>query len=199
MSSGENQSLYHDRGTSSAGALTSNQGAIIWNPWYNITRGTSISNRIGDEITARGMALRLMYNCDFARPSQFVRIIIAVTPKTTGSTILDGTNFDLLDAAGSNDTVTGMTKKEGVKVLYDKMVTFNANGDRTVPTTGDNRCFKKLYIKSKRGSNLKWQQDGTLANKPVGVWIIPYDQYGTLRTDILGYVSYTYKLYFKDV
>lgn len=199
MSSGENTNCYHDRGTSAAGALTTNEGALIFNPWYSITRGTSISNRIGDEVMARGMSIRLMYQCDYARPSQFLRVIIAVIPKTVGGVITDGSNYDLMDAGGSNDTVTGMIKREGVRVLYDKMTTFNSNGDRTTPTTGDNRVFKKLWIKSRKGGSLKWQQDGTLANKPVGVWVIPYDQYGTLRTDILGYVSYTYKLYFKDI
>lgn len=199
MSAGESQAMYHDRGASTAGALTNNQGALIWNPWYFITRGTSISNRVGDEVYPVGMSLRFMYLCDAQRPSQFVRIIVAVIPKIVGTTALDGSNYDILDAAGSNDTVTGMPKKEGVKVLYDKMVTFNANGDRTVPTTGDNRCFKQIYIKSQNASKLAWQQDGTLVNKPVGVWVIPYDQYGTLRTDILGFCSYTYKLYFKDI
>lgn len=195
----ENAILYHDRGAGTAGALTSNQGALVWNPWFAITRGDTVSNRDGDEIYPRGMAARIMYLCDSNRPSHFVRIIVAVVPKTSGTTILDGSNFDLLDAAGSNDTVTGMVKREGIKVLYDKTFTVQAPAIRSVATTGDGRLFKKFYIKSKKGGKLSWQQDGNLANKPVGIWVIPYDQYGTLRTDILGYCSYSYKLYFKDV
>lgn len=199
MGAGENSACYHDRGDVSAGALTSNQGTIIWNPWFAITRGTSPSNRIGDEIYPRGMAIRMFYNCDFNRPSQFVRIIVAVIPKVVAGTVMNGSNFDLMDAQGSNDTVTGMIKREGVKVLYDKVKTFECDGTRAVQTTGDSRFFKKIYIKSKHGGKLSWQQDGTLSNKPVGVWVVPYDQYQTLRTDVLGYVSWTYKLYFKDV
>lgn len=199
MSAGENNACYHDRGSSSAGVLTSNQGTVIWNPWFAISRGTSISNRIGDEITPRGMALRMLYNCASDRPSQCIRIIVAVVPKTVGSTLLDGSNYDLLDAGGSNDTVTGMIKKEGVRVLYDKTYTLQTLGVRAVPVAGDSRLFKKLYIKSKRGSKLMWQQDGSLANKPVGVWVVPYDAYNTLRTDNLGFLNYTYKLYFKDI
>lgn len=199
MSAGENQALYHDRGNPTAGLLTSNQGATIFNPWYNITRGTSISQRIGDEITPSGMALRIMYNAVADRPSQFVRIIVAVIPKTVASVILDGSNYDLLDAGGSNDTVTGMIKKEGVKCLYDKTLRLQNDGQRAVAAEGDSRMYKKLYIKSKRGSKITWQQDGTLANKPVGVWVIPYDRFGTLRSDGLGLLSYTYKLYFKDI
>ena len=98
MSASEATALYHDRGTSGAGALTTNEGALIFNPWYSITRGTSISNRIGDEVVARGMSLRLQYVAAADRPAQFVRIIIAVIPKLTGTTVLDGTNYDLMDA-----------------------------------------------------------------------------------------------------
>lgn len=194
----ENLDLYHDRGSSTAGFGTTNEGAIVFNPWQYITKGTSVSQRIGDEVYARGMSVRLFYLAAADRPSQFVRIVIAVIPKTVGTTIMDGSNFDLLDAAGSNDTVTGMIKKEGVKVLYDKVTTLQVSGPRAVATLGESRMFKKFFIKSKRGGVLKWQQDGNLANKPVGVWVIPYDSYSTLRTDILGKVSFTYKLYFKD-
>jgi len=129
-----------------------------------------------------------------------VRIIVAVIPKVVSATIMDGQNFDLLDAAGSNDTVTGFVKREGVKVLYDKVWTGTARGKtEDADEFGDNRFYKQFYIKSKRGSKITWQQDGTLSNKPVGIWVIPYDDYGTLRSSILGNVTYTYKLYFKDV
>ena len=58
----ENVALYHDRGASSAGLLTSNQGSIVFNPWFAITKGDTVSNRDGDEIYPRGMSFRLMYN-----------------------------------------------------------------------------------------------------------------------------------------
>ena len=58
----ENVALYHDRGASSAGLLTSYQGSIVFNPWFAITKGDTVSNRDGDEIYPRGMSFRLMYN-----------------------------------------------------------------------------------------------------------------------------------------
>lgn len=195
----EDLSLYHDRGGSSAGALTTNQAACVFNPWYYITKGDTVSNRDGDEIYPRGMSLRFLYNAETGRANQFVRVIIAVIPKVVSGTIMDGTNFDLLDAGGSNDTVTGMIKKEGVKVLYDKTYTLAPGALKTAAEVGESRLFKKLYIKTKRGGKVKWQQDGSLANNPVGVWIVPYDNYSTLRTSALGRLSLTYKLYFKDV
>lgn len=200
MGSTEDLSLYHDRGGASAGALTTNQAAVVFNPWYYITKGDTVSQRDGDEIYPRGMAVRMCYYCAADRQAQFVRIIVAVIPKVVSGTIMDGSNFDLMDAAGSNDTVTGMIKREGVKVLYDKIWTGKTVGkSEDADQLGENRFFKKIYIKTKKGGKLSWQQDGTLANKPVGLWVIPYDDYGTLRTDILGKLALTYKLYFKDV
>lgn len=200
MAASEQNYLYHDRGTSGAGALTSNEGAVVFNPWNNITKGTSISQRIGDEIYPRGMSMRIAVWTRPGRPAQFVRFIVAVIPKVVGTTIMDGTNFDLMDQAGSNDTVTGMIKKEGVKVLYDRMVNLTCpSNDTATCTFGINRIFKKIYIKSKRGGKLTWGQDGYMTNKPVGVWVIPYDNYAALRTDWIAETSFTYKLYFKDV
>lgn len=200
MNAAENVALYHDRGTSAATAVSTNEGALIFNPWLNITKGNSVNTRIADEIYPTGMALRLMCWNTPGRAAQFIRIVIAVVPKVMSNVVLDGGNFDLMDASGSNDTVTGMIKKEGVKVLYDKMTTFKASGSTdAAATSGDNRFFRKLYIKSKRGQKITWGQDGYITNKPVGIWVIPYDEYGSLRTDNILGCSYTYKLYFKDV
>ena len=199
MAASENNACYHDRGAPGAGLLTNNQGAQIFNPWYSITKGDTVSNRDGDEIYATGMSVRLMYNAESDRPNQFVRIIVAVIPKVSSATIMDGTNFDLMDQAGSNDTVTGMIKREGVKCLYDKVFTLKSGGQNPEGTIGETRLFKKFYIKSRKGGKLKWQQDGTLVNKPVGIWVIPYDTYATLRSAALGVLSFTYKLYFKDI
>jgi hypothetical protein len=200
MGATEARVLYHDRGTTNAVVLTSNEGAVVFNPWYAITKGTSISQRIGDEVYPRGMSFRIMYWTAQSRASQFVRIIVAVIPKIVATDIMDGSNFDLMDANGSNDTVTGMIKKEGVKVLYDRVITLRADGSTdSTSADGDQRFFKKFYIKSKKGSKLSWGQDGLLQNKPVGIWVIPYDKYSALRTDALGTCSFTYKMYFKDV
>jgi len=195
----EYQPLYHDRGEGGAGLITSNQGAFLFNPWYNITKGTSISQRIGDEVYCRGMSLRFCYWNSADRPAQVLRVIIAVIPKVVGTAIMDGSNFDLLDSAGSNDTVTGMVKKEGVKVLYDRCYTMNAQSSvQSGYAFGNNIINKKIWIRSKPGQKLSWGQDGLLQNKPLGVWVIPYISYAAQRSDIAGRVSGTWKLYFKD-
>lgn len=203
----ENLALYHDRGDAVAGALATTQGAMIWNPWFSISRGTAPGNRIGDEIYPVGMALRLCYWCAADRQAQFVRIIVASVPRVStypggpGPVVTDEGKVDLMDPAGSNDTVTGMIKSSdtGIKVLYDRIWTGTAKGKtEDADELGDNRFFKKIWLKAKRGSKITWGVDGYIKNNPIGVWVLPYDDYNTLRTDILGRCSFTYKLYFKD-
>lgn len=154
------------------------------------------------------MSLRMCYWCAADRQAQFVRIIIASVPRvntfpgSAGQVISSEGSYDLLETTGSNDTVTGIVKSSdsGIKVLYDRMWTGTARGKtEDADELGDNRFFKKIWIRAKRGSKITWQQDGYLKNNPIGVWVIPYDDYSTLRTDILGKCTFTYKLYFKDL
>jgi len=204
----ENVSLYHDRGTSDAGLISSTQGAIIFNPWYNVTRGTAVGNRIGDEIYPVGMAIRLAYWCAADRQAQYVRIVVCSVPKAStianagAEVVTAGGSLDILDPAGSNDTVTGMIQSaddSGIKVLYDKLWTGTAKGKtEDADELGDNRFFKKIWIRAKRGSKIHWRPDGYMKNNPLAVYVLPYDDYGSLRSDILGKCSYTCKLYYKD-
>ena len=50
------------------------------------------------------------------RPGKFVHIVIAFIPKNVSGTIMDGSSFDLMDAASSNDTMTRMIQRERVKL-----------------------------------------------------------------------------------
>lgn len=200
--------LYHDRGAANAGALASTQGSLIFNPWFNyVTKGTSVGNRIGDEIYPRGISLRMCYWCAADRQAQFLRFIVVSLPRVNtypggpGEIVTTAGSVDLMDPAGSNDTVTGMIKSSdtGIKVLFDKLYTLRVVGKtEDADQIGEQRWFKKFWIKAKKGSKLTWGIDGYLKNNPMAIYVIPYDDYNTLRTDILGKISYTCKLYWKD-
>lgn len=200
MVGAEATSLYHDRGTATAGVTTTNQGPIIWNPWYDITKGTTKSQRIGDQIYPTGISLRFCYWAAADRQAQFLRMIVAILPKVDSNAVTNGANYDLLDPAGSNDTVTGMPKAEGLTILYDKMITMKGMFSQSgVTVAGEQRVFRKIWIRAKKGSKITWNDDGAVTNRPMAIFAIPYDEYATLRSDILGTASWTYKLYFKDV
>jgi hypothetical protein len=197
----ENVALYHDRGAVGAGLLTTNQGAVIFNPWYDINRGDGPGNRDGDEIHPTGFGVRMLIRNATDRPNLHYRVVVAVIPKVYLGVVMDGTNFDLGSGASGNDIMTNYFKKEGVKVLMDKMIhgytqsTFvstGAGGGAPAMSSQAYNKFLKFYIRSKPGAKIKWMEDGKIVNNPVGVWIIPYENYATLRSDIVSYVSFSY-------
>jgi len=204
----EDVALYHDRGEGTAGVLTTNQGSIIFNPWYAINRGDGPGNRDGDEIAPSGFAVRMLIRNMPDRPNLHYRIVVAVIPKLYLGIVSNGSNFDLGSGASGNDIMTNFFKKEGVKVLYDKMIhgytqsTFVSNGGGGgVPAMSSQAYnkFLKFYVRSKKGSKIKWMEDGQIANNPVGVWVIPYENYATTRLDKVAAVSFSYKMYWRDL
>jgi len=198
----ENLNLYHDVGYG-AGPTTS-QKAILFNPWVNITKGDTISQRTGDEIIARGMKVRLWLANKLDRPNVLYRVMVVVLPKYYGGALTTGDNVDLFQTNSGNNTMCALPKREGFKVLYDKIVPLEAHYSRGVgaetATTSFKEAhkFKQFYIKSKKGSKLKWMEDGTLANRPMAFYVIPYDSFGTLQTDNIGSCCFAYSLFFRD-
>lgn len=193
--------LYHNRGDASAGLLTSNQGALIWNPWALIQQGTTSRDRIASEIWPRGIGLRLHYEPFTDRMATHVRIIVCTIPKSSTGSINTGSNFNLMDAGPGvpNNCLIGFRKDDsGIKVMYDKVFYV-----KQVPLgTGqdaEGSFFKRLYIKNKRGGKVIFESQNNIVNKPLAVYVIPYDIVGTQRSDTIARCSYMYKLYFRDV
>lgn len=200
---GDNQSLYHDRGTATATAVGANQGAIVFDPWALIPRGTSSRERVGDEIYGRGMSLRLtMYNA-VDRPNLFFRIIVCRLNRVINGVAMTGGNFDMFDAQGCNDCIAAITKDDsGVKILYDKV--FQTQGhlwqyEGAGGTVRKPRLFKKLWINRKGSKKIIFSDANTIVNNPIAVFVLPYDEYAALRTDNVANIQWSYKLYFKDV
>lgn len=198
---GDDTLLYHDRGTTTATAVGGTQGALIWDPWVNIGQGTGVRNRVGDEIYPRGMALRLtMFNA-VDRQCLYYRIIVCKLNRVINGTGMTGGNFDMFDTNGSNDCIASMIKNDsGVKVYYDKVFVVQGNClGPSGPQNRKNRMFKKLFINPKGSKKIIFSAANTIINNPLAVFVLPYDEYATLRTDNVANCQYSCKLYFKDV
>ena len=141
------------------------------------------------------------------RPNVLYRVIVAVLPKTYNGVTVTAGSIDIgrTFQTGTNGNYLTMPidVEKGIKVLYDKVFR-NELGISTVPLglTGGKEChiFKKLWIKRKRSSKIQWEPVGTeITNKPLAVYVIPYDSFGTLTTDNISSVAWTATLYYKDV
>jgi len=208
----ENVQLYHNNGT--ATTLTSNPASLqtIFNPWADIPVGTGRSDRIGDRIIPRGMSLKIWFANKSDRPNVMFRVIICRAPKiVTGAATTYNSMYPFQPAnlgATGNQMILPLDKDRGIKAFYDK--TFNlqlGTSNVEVPILGyvgkELHMVKKFWIKSK-GRPIQFDPaagvgtNSTIANNPLLVYVIPYDSYGTLKTDNIASVSYFARLYYKD-
>lgn len=194
----ENVQLYHDVGNGIG--PTTNQKALVFDPWLNLVQGVSKSTRIGDKVTPVGYKLRLW----FANKPNFIdvlyRLIVVILPRAIGTVAVSPTNVDLFratDIGTNNSTMCGHIDKETVKkVLYDK--TFRLQNSSGFDTK-EVHMIKKLYFKTKRARPIEYINNSNVhKNNFLAVYLIPYDSWGTLQTDNIASCAYIDRIYYKD-
>lgn len=197
----ENHQLYHNTGTTGYAY----SGPILFNPWRYIPLGTNNHQRVGDSITPRGMSLRLWMANKQDRPNLLYRVLVLVMPKSYNGIAVTGGSMDIgtpfQNGANGNYMTMPIDTEKGIKVLYDKVFR-NELGNCNTGTGVMKEChlFKKLWIKRKRSNNIMFDTAGVeIINKPLNIYVIPYDSYGTLTTDNVASCAWTATLYYKDV
>lgn len=201
----ENQQLYHNTGVTGYAFV----GPVLFNTWNLISQGTGEQQRIGKEIYARGFSLKFWMANKLDRPNVMYRVVVCVLPKTYNNARVTAGSIDIMEGiqAGSavgNYMILPIDKEKGIRVLYDKIVNLQTGMSGTIAATAANKechACKKLWIKSKPGSKCVFESNGTqdIVNKPMAVYVIPYDSYGTLTTDNIASVAVVAKLYWKDL
>jgi len=203
----ENAQLYHDVGYGAG--PTTNQIGLIFSPWSAIDKGTSSHQRIGDKITPRMMVARLWLANKADRANVMYRVIVARVPKIYNGTVTTNGNLDLFraDNSGSSNgnTICSMIDNEkGVRAYYDRV--FNIQGVWTgtgLAAAGglkEQHKFIKIKIKRKGSRPILYNDvNADPVNNPIGIYVIPYDSYGTLQTDNIASCAITLRLYYKDL
>jgi len=205
----ENLQLYHNLGCSPnpPGVLipvnVTSVGAWF-NPWSLIDRGTDRFNRIGEEIMPRGIAIKMYLAKKGDRPNTMIRVIVASLPKLLGTTVTTNV-FDPFQIANSgvngNNMIWPADKDEGVKFLYDKIHTINPSMNVEVPGIVRKEKTKmiKLWIKSKGRKVTYATFTQNIINRPLAVYVIPYEQFSTLTTDNVASMAGMLRMYYKDI
>lgn len=211
----ENRQLYHNLGSE-----PSPPGVVIpvnitsssdwFNPWSKIPRGTARFERIGDRITPRGMSIKLYLANKDDRPNTMYRIIVAVLPKEVNGTVttnvFDPFQVGTIGAIGNN-MILPADHDIGVKFLYDRIIRMSsapAWGGGVGTGAGHKEVTKvvRLWIKRKRSREIVYSGvvgSTQIVNKPLAVYCIPYEEYGTLTTDRVGSWAGHMRMYYKDV
>lgn len=200
----ENQQLYHNTGVSTYIYAA----PILFNTWNLISQGTGEQQRLGKEIYPRGFSLRLWIANKLDRPNVMYRLIVCILPKTWNNARVTTGSIDIAEGAThggacGNYMVLPVDVEKGIKVLYDRVFNCQTGTSGTLvgPANKESHIYKKLWIKSKRNNKCIFESNGAqdIVNKPMAVYLIPYDSYGTLTTDNIASCAGMCKLYWKDI
>lgn len=155
------------------------------------------SNRVGDSILVKAWNLKLWLATKDDRPNQIIRVTLLLRRTNSGGI---PTTDPFLVVTGTGNKLLAFPKHEEnvVKVLYDKMHTFNL--DTAQPTGAAlKEAHKFVHIYKKMNTKVTYTNGTSVPkNWTPQVWITAYDSYGTLQTDKLSTAAYSSRIYFQD-
>jgi len=202
----EDVQLFHNLGRGGSPLLPPTSITSIpqlFNVWADIQQGTSRFQRIGDEITPRGMKVNMWLGNKADRGNTLIRIIVAVLPKTFGGVVVDY-QFDPLQLPNSGSlghtNLFPADKDKGVKFLYDRIHRPSGASCYNGVNNKEQNKYVSLWIKPKRGTKIRFDTtSSTIVNKPIAIYCIPYEQYNTATTSNIASCAAFMRLYYKDV
>jgi hypothetical protein len=159
---------------------------------------TQISNRIGNEVIARGLKIQLQFISDPTRPNFNVRYFVF---RYEANETPSDANFWVgpAGAGGNMNRMIDFPDTRNVTILRTGLIQ-NRNklptGEATSPV---NNIYRNIWIPMK---NKKIKYDANNSSVPkyttIGMAFVCYDANNTSQTDILNYLSYSTRFYFKD-
>ncbi len=159
---------------------------------------TELNNRIGNEVVARGLKIKLQFISDPKRPNMNVRYFVF---RYEGRETPADANF-WVGPGGAGATMNRMldhADTRNVTILKTGMVQ-NRNKLPIDPDAGTvNNIYRDIWIPM---NNRKITYDANNSSLPkyttIGMAFVAYDANNTLQTDIIQYLGYSTRFYFKD-
>ena len=154
------------------------------------------TNRIGDEITLRGICLRMIMEDKFDRPNTTFRIVVAKNVRAglgmPTKNITGVTTFDPIDTEQVMKVLVNKTYRFGDKNTFIDSTTGTANNQRTTH-------FRKVWIPL---NNIKYkflnQNSNIGTSYNIACWVAAYDASTELSTDNIGSIRVFGEVFFKD-
>jgi len=167
-----------------------------------IDNTTSYATRLGDEIYLKGIDFRFWLSNKPDRPNVQYRIVIY---KYKTSSSLPDTSAIFQDYALAvgvyNNKMIAYADTQNITVLKQFRVQSNG-GDYSLESgsTIREKSFERSVFLPMKMAKIKYSNlsGGTPKFWDIGVAIVAYDAYGTLISDNIASVAWSYKLYFKD-
>lgn len=191
-------SLFHNKAYYAANLLATTQGT-------QDPSGLSQakSNRIGDEVLAKGLQLKFNLETQLTKQNQSYRIVVfrynTLEPPLDDSYFWCGT-----DGAGGNmNRLLDKPQTERVKVIKQMFInpTYQANyGISSAVSDGQRKSFTKSCYIPLNNRKIKYNGDGSPNPRftNIGFMVLSYDSFTTLETDINSFLQWTSTFYYKD-
>jgi len=188
----ENQQLFHNLPKYHLGFLETLQGID------NTQSGTVWkAGRIGDEVIARGISIKLWLANKLDRPNLMWKIaVFTYQAATTPTNIFVNVNSNIMMRDYDTDKY---------KIIYSKIINNQVGSSSRTNLTGatiggaEAHKYKQIWIPLK---NRKIRYSGDNLNTPqwtnYGIMLTAYDSAGTSEVDNIASYSINYKFYFKD-
>jgi len=189
----ENQQMYHNAGYIKNNLLNCTQGIT--------DTGTALgvySNRVGDEIIARGISIKLWIANKLDRPNVMYRMVVykyqSQSPPAS-TALFKGANGNKIMDEFDNEYITPVYSR-----IFNLQAGFSAYASATAGDVDGREAhvYKQIWIPLKN-KKIHYVDGGSIPKLiDYGFFIVPYDSYGTLGTDNIASIAFQYKLYFKD-
>lgn len=192
----ENQQLRHNTTYYIDNLLKTEQGDT--NPSSNST----VNNRVGNEVVARGLGIKLWISNKVDRPNVMYKVFVIRHPTRLISTgMTDAIFWQGTDGLGGqmNRMIDHVA---GNRVTILKSFTFQPTKEANYsqnPEKFEKSRLLDFYIPLKNKKIWYNTDNGIVPSfSDIALAIVPYDAYGTLTTDILASFAYNIRFYFKD-
>jgi len=190
----ENNNLFHNSQYIVNGLLATTYGTGDDNS------GLSANNvRLGDQVIARGLSIKLWFANKLDRPNVMYKIIIFRYQSNDNPSDIflsqSTTNIMLRDFDTEKYSIIA---QKTFNLQIGASGTFPVGTDATKWSEKEAHRYVKFYIPLKN-KQIKYNNNSQIPKfKNIGFMVAPYDSYGTLTTDNIASFAYNYKFYFKD-
>ncbi len=184
--------LYHNVTTYIPNLLACEQGTTA-NP------GTSIdNNRIGNEVVARGIKLRMQFITDPKRPNMNIKVIVF---KHESNEPPNDANFwsGPAGAGGNQNRMIDFPDTRNNTVVKTLMIQNQFVAPYQSQLLPVHNVYRDLWIPL-NNRKIKYDSNNGVLPKftTYSMAVVCYDANNTLQSDILNYMSMTSRFYFKD-
>lgn len=193
----ENQQLFHNGGTIIPAQYTYQQASNM----LTLAQGQDVNGRIGDEVYAIGLSIRLWLSQKLDRPNVAWRIVVYSYPYDVGDATGAIDLFDSTVGFGFNRLLNAINK-ERYRVLYDKTLS-PLSGDYSLEVSSTQRersRMHNIWIPLKRKIQYRPNSVNPKNDRDrLGLALIPYDAFGTLTTDNIASFAIYNRYFYKDM